>query len=197
MCKAFSFPWLCQQVSFEYNTIVFNTLVKSAYRYRAEQSESSKYLICKLCNEMTDLLLYHSFHDGSLNFYQPYTLGYYSNSRITGLNSPKVSIRLYGVASIYWYQPSIVCCMTLTTFFYHVIFLHQYQVLQVARNYFGCEDLPYVPLENNGGSGSERCVRGRSLYFNFQCYNKQRSGNGLQSSGYVNIIIMLPANHAY
>jgi len=41
-------------------------------------------------------------------------------------------------------------------FFYHLL-LHQYQVLQVARNYFGCKDLPYVPLENNGGS-SMRCV---------------------------------------
>ena len=36
--------------------------------------------------------------------------------------------------------------------------LFQYQVLQVARNYFGCRDLPFVPLENNGGRGSARWV---------------------------------------
>ena len=28
----------------------------------------------------------------------------------------------------------------------------------MARNYFGCSDLPYVPLENNGGRGSVRYV---------------------------------------
>ena len=28
----------------------------------------------------------------------------------------------------------------------------------MARNYFGCEHLPYVPLENNGGRGSARYV---------------------------------------
>ena len=26
----------------------------------------------------------------------------------------------------------------------------------MARDYFGCSDLPYVPLENNGGRGSAR-----------------------------------------
>ena len=30
------------------------------------------------------------------------------------------------------------------------------QVLALGRQYFGCNDLPYVPLENNGGSGSAR-----------------------------------------
>lgn len=34
----------------------------------------------------------HSFHDGSLNFHQPDTIGYYDGSLITGINSPKVTI---------------------------------------------------------------------------------------------------------
>ena len=37
------------------------------------------------------IIVIYSFHDGSLNFYRPDTVGYYSGSRITGLTSSKVS----------------------------------------------------------------------------------------------------------
>jgi len=38
-----------------------------------------------------------------------------------------------------------------------VLFQHN-QVLQVARNYFGCRDLPFVPLENSGSIDGVRWV---------------------------------------
>ena len=44
------------------------------------------------------------------------------------------------------------CLKIDTSMFYGYILLlfhhHSHQVLQVARNYFGCRDLPFVPLEN-------------------------------------------------
>ena len=53
------------------------------------------------------------------------------------------------VISIFY---SILLDCTFSTIFYCCCC----QVMQVARNYFGCSDLPYVPLENNGGRGSAR-----------------------------------------
>ena len=37
-----------------------------------------------------------------------------------------------------------VIILLYTTLFHRLL----HQVLQVARNYFGCGDLPFVPLEN-------------------------------------------------
>lgn len=37
------------------------------------------------------------------------------------------------------------------------------QVLQVGRSYFGCSNLSFVPLENNGKNGSARYAQLSSL----------------------------------
>lgn len=90
----------------------------------------------------------YSFHDGNLNFYDPQATASYNGNEITGIQSPKVqfhsclnrwfSIVVFGVSEV-----DLNFAKLGEPF-------HLLQVLEVGRSYFGCSDLPYVPLENNG-----------------------------------------------